>query len=376
MKFIIAPDSYKESLSALEVAKAIEQGVKKVFPQSETLCLPIADGGEGTLDAIKQNIPTSKTMTLDVMQANGVQAPASYLLLDDNTAVIEIAQSSGLQQIPKSERNPFLATSYGTGQLMQHALQQQVTNFIIALGGSACNDAGAGLLQALGIKFLDDKQKEIPVGNSGLAEIATIDFGTVRDTFKNINIAILTDVDNQLFGPHGATYVFGKQKGATPSDLPILDHNIKHFSQKIEAILGKTFHHIAGSGAAGGLGFALQVLNDTVTIHSGIEYILDLIHFENYLPNTTLVLTGEGGTDFQTAHGKAPIGVVKKAQKYNIPTIIISGKVEGDLSELYDAGVVSAHSVLHTISTLEDALQNAKSNITYTTEAIIRTRFL
>ena len=374
MKFILAPDSYKESATALEVAQAMESGIKRVFPESECVLLPIADGGEGTLAAL-EHVLDGSIITVDVLQANHVIAPANYLLLTDGTAIIEMAQSSGLQQVPMAERNPFKATSYGTGQLIQHALTQGARKICIGLGGSACNDGGAGMLQALGAELLTADGTTLDLGNAALEQLTTISFAKLHPQIKTTPIAIISDVTNPLCGPTGATFTFGPQKGATPENLACLEANLAHFATVAETTIGKTVQHQAGSGAAGGLGFALYLLNDLVTMHQGVDYILDLIEFETKIQGADLVLTGEGATDFQTAYGKAPSGVAKRAKELGIPTIILSGSVTGDLTSLYEIGVTSVHSVLHQVSSLKEAIANAKTNITYTTETVIRTRF-
>ncbi len=259
---------------------------------------------------------------------------------------------------------------------MLDALERGVRSFIIGLGGSACNDAGAGLLQALGIELLDEASKPIGFGNAPLETVKTILYDNFLEKYSNIEILIASDVTNTLYGKKGASFTFGKQKGAKSEDeLKELDKNIKSFAKVVESIKGKSYHDLPGSGAAGGVGFALATLTDNLKIESGIEVVLDLLNFDEHLPGTALILTGEGATDFQTAYGKAPMGVAKRGLLQEVPTIIISGKVEGDLTALYNGGIVSAFSVLHTISTLEEAMKDAAENIAYTTEAIIRTRF-
>lgn len=374
MKFIVAPDSYKESLSAYDVSVAMEQGIRNVFPKAEVIKLPIADGGEGTT-AVIYDTCGGEIITKMVTAADGTPKEASYLLLEDK-AIIEVADASGLEHIKREQRNPFTATSYGTGELMLDALERGVRSFIIGLGGSACNDAGAGLLQALGIELLDDTSQPIVFGNAPLGTVKTILYDNFLEKYPNIEILIASDVTNVLYGKKGASFTFGKQKGAKSEDeLKELDKNIKSFAKVVEAAKEKSYHDLPGSGAAGGVGFALATLTDNLKIESGIEVVLDLLNFDEHLPETALILTGEGATDFQTAYGKAPMGVAKRGLLQEVPTIIISGKVEGDLTALYNGGIVAAFSVLHTISTLEEAMSDAAENIAYTTEAIIRTRF-
>ncbi|MGL5042837.1 MAG: glycerate kinase family protein [Culicoidibacterales bacterium] len=371
MKIIVAPDSYKESLDAVDVANAMEAGIYKVYPQAKVVKVPIADGGEGTIKVIEMHCGgIVKTKMVCGADANMVEA--RYLMLED-TAIIEIATASGLEQIDKEQRNPFTATSFGAGSLMLDALETGCKKFIIGLGGSACNDGGSGLLQALGVKLLDKQKQSVMLGNNGLADVASVNFTDFYNKYGDIEIIIASDVTNPLLGKKGASFTFGKQKGAKNDlELRLLDENIAVFSKKIVAKIGVDHTKTAGAGAAGGIGFALMCLSKNVETKSGIEVVLDIINFDAYLDDAALVLTGEGATDFQTAYGKAPIGVARRAKIKKVPTVIISGKVEGDLTLLYDEGVKAAFSVLHTITTLKTAMKDAAENITYTTEAVIR----
>jgi glycerate kinase len=370
MKFLLAPDSYKECLSALEVAYAMEAGIMSVSPDAEVVKLPIADGGEGTLIAI-HNAIGGELIAIDSVNVNNEPIVAQYLIIDD-TAYIEVAQTVGLEQIPKKARNIADATSYGVGLLIKDALAKEIFKFVIGLGGSACNDGGAGLLQALDFQLLDETNKPIQLGNRALATLTNFKKNTDITTNTKIEITIASDVTNPLCGKNGCTYTYGRQKGATGENMAEFDRNISYFANVITENKYFDFSNTSASGAAGGIGFGLMQLSENFSVKSGIGVILDVIGFDNIVKTADIVITGEGATDNQTAFGKAPIGVTKRALAYNVPTIVLSGSVADDVSELYKAGVLAIFNASHKIETLSEALQNARENITHQMIAITK----
>lgn len=338
MKIIIAPDSFKGSLSALDVAEAINQGVEELFPDATIVKIPLADGGEGTVqcmvDATGGEIRKEK-----VYGPLGDEVFASYGILGDRkTAVIEMAEASGLTLIPKNKRDPLVTTTYGTGQLIQAALNQNCRKMIIGIGGSATNDGGAGMAQALGVKLLDREGKEIGWGGRELQRIERIDLESIDPRIKTTQVLVASDVTNPLCGPRGASHVYGPQKGATPEMVEELDKALHHFALIIKRDLGKEVSDIPGAGAAGGLGAGLIAFLNA-EIKPGIEVVMKAVRLEENLKHADLVITGEGKIDRQTIYGKAPIGVAKIAKKYNIPVVAIAAILSDDAQVVYQHGI-------------------------------------
>ena len=372
MKILIAPDSFKESLSAQQAANTIARAFKAVIPQADLHLLPVADGGEGTTDALLA-ATHGRVFKQIVTGALGEARLAQWGILGGGgkTAVIETAAACGLDQVPIEKRNPWLTTTYGMGELIIAALDQGVRHIIIGLGGSATNDAGAGLLQALGVRLLDERGDPIPAGGGGLARLSHIDLSTMDARLQHIRFEVACDVDNPLIGPCGASAVFGPQKGADAQMVSALDENLAHFSAIIQQKTGKDIAHRPGAGAAGGLGAAFMGFLDA-DLKSGIDIVLDAIGFENHLHNADLVITGEGRVDSQTVHGKTPVGVSKRAQKYRVPVIALAGSVSNDADILYQHGIDALFSIVNSAMNLDTALKQAEGNLYQTAYNVAR----
>lgn len=374
MKIIAAPDSFKGSLSAIEAAKAMEKGIKRAFPEAETVLLPIGDGGEGTMEtlvAATDGIVKTATVTAPL----GNQVEASYGVLGDGeTCVIEMASASGLHLVDGDRLSPLKATTFGTGELIRQALDAGYSSFIIGLGGSATNDGGSGMLQALGARLLDSRGTGIGHGGGELKKIRKIDLDSFDKRIKDCSFIIASDVQNPLIGPDGASAVFGPQKGASAEDVNLLDDNLSHWADEIFNATGIKLHNKAGAGAAGGIGGAFQAFFP-VEMKRGVDVVLDYTQLDRKLSGTDLVITGEGKVDNQTAFGKTPLGVAQMAKNRNVPTIIIAGSVGPGVDVLYDFGVVSIHSMINNPMTLKEAMENAEELLAFSTEQVVRSYF-
>ncbi|WP_144509648.1 glycerate kinase [Bacillus sp. FJAT-22090] len=327
MKIVISPDSFKGSISATEAAKEIAMGIKEVSPMIETIILPVADGGEGTLEPLI--VATSgHIVQVEVHDPIGRPIRVEYGVLGDGeTCVIEMAKASGLTLLEEEEKNPFHATTIGTGELIQHALDSGYRKFVIGIGGSATNDGGTGMLQALGMRFLDKEGKELVPGAKSLAKLHKIDVTTFDKRISESHFIIACDVDNPLTGPNGASAIFGPQKGVTPDLVETFDLLLYHLANKIEDETGISLHNRSGAGAAGGLGGAFLAFFP-VELKPGIEVVLEAIDFTKQIENADFIITGEGKSDRQTLSGKAPIGIANVAKKHGIPVVLLSGIVE------------------------------------------------
>jgi glycerate kinase len=362
MKVVIAPDSYKESLTALEVATEIEAGFRAVFPDAEYIKLPMADGGEGTVAAMVA--ATGGTLVeMDVTGPLGEPVKACYGLTgDEKTAIIEMAAASGLALVAPGLRNPLVTTTYGTGELIKAALDAGISHLIIGIGGSATNDGGAGMLQALGVMLLDNAGGEIGFGGGALADLERIDISGMDSRLKSCRIEAACDVNNPLTGPKGASVVFGPQKGATPEMVTQLDANLAHYAGLISRDLGMQVDSVPGAGAAGGMGAALLAFLGA-QLRPGIEIVLKAVGLEDHVRDADLVITGEGRIDSQTMHGKTPIGVARVAKRYNKPVIGIAGCLADDAGVVHEYGIDAVFSVLSQIGSVEDAMSNAVVNV-------------
>ncbi|MBC9784419.1 glycerate kinase [Heliobacterium chlorum] len=359
MRIIVAPDSYKGSLSAVAVAAAMEQGIRSVFPRAEVHKVPIADGGEGTVEAlvtatggriIKQQVTGPLGQTVDAFWG---------ILGDGETAVIEMAAASGLTIVPKEKRDPRITTTFGTGQLIRAALDQGIRKFIIGIGGSATNDGGAGMAQALGVHLLDGKGDELPPGGSALAGLAKIDLSSIDPRLVETSILVACDVDNPLCGPKGASAVYGPQKGATADMIRELDQALGHYASIAAAATGKDIAERPGAGAAGGLGAGLMFFTNAL-LKPGVEIVLETTHFAELAKRADLVITGEGATDFQTAFGKAPVGVAKIAAQYNVPTVCLSGGLGKGADDVLEQGISGVMSIVPGPMSLDDCVHHAE----------------
>ncbi|RXJ17537.1 glycerate kinase [Lelliottia nimipressuralis] len=362
MKIVIAPDSYKESLSALEVATAIEQGFREIFPDAHYVKLPVADGGEGTVEAMVA-ATQGGIIKVRVTGPLGENAEGFYGLSgDEQSAFIEMAAASGLEMVAPSLRNPLKTTSWGTGELIRHALDAGVKHIIIGIGGSATNDGGAGMVQALGAKLLDAEDNPIGMGGGELEKLARIDISELDTRLANCRIEVACDVTNPLTGKEGASAVFGPQKGATPEMIARLDESLAHYAKIIARDLDIDVLNLEGGGAAGGMGAALYAFCGA-ELRQGIEIVTDALHLDNHVADADLVITGEGRIDSQTIHGKVPVGVAKVAKRYNKPVIGIAGSLTADVGVVHEHGIDAVFSVIYTVCTLEEALKNAEENV-------------
>ncbi|WP_313573249.1 glycerate 2-kinase [Pseudescherichia sp.] len=362
MKIVIAPDSYKESLSATEVAQAIEKGFREIFPDAHYVSVPVADGGEGTVEAMIAATQGAEH-TASVTGPLGERVDARWGMSGDgNTAFIEMAAASGLALVPPELRNPLITTSRGTGELILHALEHGARNIIIGIGGSATNDGGAGMVQALGAKLCDANGTEIGHGGGSLMSLNTIDISGLDPRLASCTLRVACDVTNPLTGEQGASRIFGPQKGATDAQIVELDNNLSHYADVIKKSLRVDVKEVAGAGAAGGMGAALMAFLGA-ELRSGIEIVTQALNLEEHIHDCTLVVTGEGRIDSQSIHGKVPVGVAKVAKKYHKPVIGIAGSLTHDVGVVHQYGIDAVFSVLTSIGTLEEAFRGAFDNI-------------
>jgi len=362
MKIVIAPDSFKESLTALEVATEIEAGFRAIFPDADYQKIPMADGGEGTVAAMVA-ATGGKLVFLEVTGPLGVPIQAFYGLTGDgNIAILEMAAASGLALVPPDLRNPLGTTSFGTGELIKAALDAGARHLIIGIGGSATNDGGAGMLQALGVKLEDGAGGEIGFGGGSLAALDHIDVSGLDLRLKGCRVEAACDVDNPLTGPTGASAVFGPQKGATPDMVTQLDKNLARYAELINRDLGVQVDSVAGAGAAGGMGAALLAYLGA-KLRPGVEIVMEAVGLEASIRDADLVLTGEGRIDSQTVHGKTPIGVARMAKRHGKPVIGIAGCLSTDVGVVHEHGIDAAFSVLSQVCTMEEAMVHAAANV-------------
>ncbi len=371
MKIIVAPDSFKGSLRSKDVADSIEKGIQNVSKKIKTIKIPIADGGEGTVDAIIIAMK-GRIYYKNVTGPLGEKIKASYgIIKSEKTGIIEMASASGLTLVPVSKRNPLFTTTYGTGELIKQAIIDGCNKIIIGIGGSATTDGGMGMLQALGVEFFDINGNKLGFGGKELIKIHSINLNNILSPLKEIEFIVASDVTNPLYGKKGAAYIFGPQKGATPEIVKQLDAGLKNYAQKIKKFLKKDISKIPGSGAAGGLGGGLTAFLNA-KIKPGINIIMEKTKFEEKLNDADLVITGEGNTDSQTLFGKVPAGIAKIAKKHKVPVICLSGGLSNDLKKLYNIGITSFFSIVNHPMDLQSAMKNSKKLIESQTENIIR----
>ncbi|MGX8940326.1 glycerate kinase [Symbiopectobacterium sp. Eva_TO] len=372
MKIVIAPDSYKESLSAQEVATQIEAGFREVFPDASYVKLPVADGGEGTVEAMVA-ATQGRIVEVQVTGPLGDKIDAFFGLSgDEKTAFIEMAAASGLERVPSAQRNPLLTTSYGTGELIRSALDHGVKHCIIGIGGSATNDGGAGMAQALGAKLLDAQGESIGFGGGALDTLKRVDVSELDQRIKSCRFEVACDVTNPLTGKLGASAVFGPQKGATPAMIIQLDNALKQYAEVIRHRLDIDVDQVPGSGAAGGMGAALLAFCGA-ELRQGIEIVTEALGLDELVRDASLVITGEGRIDSQTVHGKVPIGVARVAKRYNKPVVGIAGSLTADVGVVHEHGLDAVFSVLYNICSLEEALDNAAANVRMTARNVAAT---
>lgn len=373
MKVVIAIDSLKGSLSSMEAGMAIKDGILAAKPDAEVIVKPLADGGEGTTDALIEGMNGERIdLTVTGPMHTPVDAYYGYLK-DTNTAVMEMASAAGITLVPDSEKNPLLATSYGVGEMINDAIQRGCRNFIIGIGGSVTNDGGIGMLKALGVRFLDENGEDAGEGGQALAKIARIDVSGMNPLLKECNIQVACDVNNPLCGENGSTYVYGPQKGVTEDMKKTLDEAMAHFARVTSETLENDYMNTPGAGAAGGLGYAFLAYTGAA-LTPGIELILDAVGLEEELSGADVVVTGEGRLDFQTAMGKAPVGVARLAKKYNAKVIAFAGSVTKEATACNKEGIDAFFPILRGVCTLAEAMDpvTARNNMTATVEQVFR----
>lgn len=373
MKVVIAIDSLKGSLSSMEAGMAIKDGILAAKPDAEVIVKPLADGGEGTTDALIEGMNGERIdLTVTGPMHTPVDAYYGYLK-DTNTAVMEMASAAGITLVPDSEKNPLLATSYGVGEMINDAIQRGCRNFIIGIGGSVTNDGGIGMLKALGVRFLDENDEDAGEGGQALAKVARIDVSGMNPLLKECHIQVACDVNNPLCGENGSTYVYGPQKGVTEDMKKTLDEAMAHFARVTSETLENDYLNTPGAGAAGGLGYAFLSYTGAA-LTPGIELILDAVGLEEELSSADVVVTGEGRLDFQTAMGKAPVGVARLAKKYNAKVIAFAGSVTKEATACNKEGIDAFFPILRSVCTLAEAMDPvaARNNMTATVEQVFR----
>lgn len=373
MKVVIAIDSLKGSLSSMEAGTAIKDGILVAKPDAEVIVKPLADGGEGTTDALIEGMNGERIdLTVTGPMHTPVDAYYGYLK-DTNTAVMEMASAAGITLVPDSEKNPLLATSYGVGEMINDAIQRGCRNFIIGIGGSVTNDGGIGMLKALGVRFLDENGEDAGEGGQALAKVARIDVSGMNPLLKECHIQVACDVNNPLCGENGSTYVYGPQKGVTEDMKKTLDEAMAHFARVTSETLENDYMNTPGAGAAGGLGYAFLAYTGAA-LTPGIELILDAVGLEEELSGADVVVTGEGRLDFQTAMGKAPVGVARLAKKYNAKVIAFAGSVTKEATACNKEGIDAFFPILRGVCTLAEAMDPvaARNNMTATVEQVFR----
>ena len=373
MKVVIAIDSLKGSLSSIEAGMAIKDGILAAKPDAEVIVKPLADGGEGTTDALIEGMNGER---IDLTVTGPMHTPVDTYygyLKDTNTAVMEMASAAGITLVPDSEKNPLLATSYGVGEMINDAIQRGCRNFIIGIGGSVTNDGGIGMLKALGVRFLDENDEDAGEGGQALAKVARIDVSGMNPLLKECHIQVACDVNNPLCGENGSTYVYGPQKGVTEDMKKTLDEAMAHFARVTSETLENDYLNTPGAGAAGGLGYAFLAYTGAA-LTPGIELILDAVGLEEELSGADVVVTGEGRLDFQTAMGKAPVGVARLAKKYNAKVIAFAGSVTKEATACNKEGIDAFFPILRSVCTLAEAMDPvaARNNMTATVEQVFR----
>lgn len=371
-KIVIASDSFKGSLSSLDVADASERGIRQVAPQCDVVKVDVADGGEGTMDALRHTLGGEKIF-VEVSDPLGRMIKAPYVMLEDGvTAVLEMAAASGLPLLSPQERNPLKTSTYGTGSLIADALDRGCRKFLVGIGGSATNDAGMGMLEALGFRFMDVDGNLLQGRGESMERVHTIDASYVHPALSQSRFTVACDVDSPLYGPKGAAYVFAPQKGADGLMVERLDRGLEHFSEAVKVFNGKDVSTLPGAGAAGGLGGAFVAFLDAV-LERGVEMVLDAISFDSVIEGADLVITGEGRIDSQTLTGKTPYGVMLRARRQGIPVVAIGGSLALTVEDALKAGFASVAAVTPEGMSLKDAMnpETASVNVMQTVRSLI-----
>ena len=372
MNIVIAPDSFKECLSASEVSECISKGILKVYPKAKVKALPISDGGEGLLESLVLPFE-GKIVSVKVKDPLNRDINAQYGILKDfKTAIIELAKASGLELLKDEEKDPLTTSTFGTGQLIKDALDKGCRKLIIGIGGSATNDGGTGIAKALGIKFLDASNNELELGGGHLKSLDRIDISNLDKRIKGCEVIVACDVTNPLTGNHGSSFIYGAQKGGSPDVVRVLDNNLKRYADIIKSTFNKDIDKIPGAGAAGGTGAGLLTFLDAKLV-SGIDLILKTLQIEEHIKQADMVITGEGKIDKQTLNGKTILGISRLAKKHRIPVIVITGKIGDDIDDIYAQGVTAIHSIVNKPMTLDTSMKHADTLITSCVENVIRT---
>lgn len=372
MKFVLAPDSFKESMTSREACDAMEKGIKKVIKDAEIIKVPMADGGEGTVEALVTATNGEFIQVLVTHPLGNEKVKARYGILGDGSkAIIEMAEASGIQLVKREDRNPYITTTYGTGELILDAINKGAKHILIGIGGSATNDGGAGMIQALGGRLLDKDGEDIAFGGKALENIEKIDLSNLDKRLKNVKFEVACDVTNPLIGETGASRIFGPQKGATEEMIVILDNALKNYAEVIKKDLGIDITYEEGAGAAGGLGGALLAFLNA-ELKRGIDLVIKHTNLSEKIKAADFVFTGEGGIDSQTIFGKTPMGVASVAKDNNVKTIAFAGKVEEGCENLYDIGITSIFSIMRGVTDLDNALRMGSYNLEKTVENVLR----
>ena len=370
-KVLISPDSFKESLDGMEVSMAIREGLESAIDGVESICLPVADGGDGTIEALVK-ASNGSFMTTRVLGPLGVPIDAIWGVMGDGvTAVIEMARASGLALLTDEQRDPRYTTTFGTGQLIYEAIQKGYKKLIIGIGGSATNDGGVGMAQAIGVKFLDQQGKELPFGGAPLINLKEIDTSNISSEISELSVLVASDVSNPLCGKTGASAIYGPQKGANPTMVLELDSALKNYADVISSTLGKNVELSPGAGAAGGLGAGLMAFMDA-ELRPGIDLVTEALDFDKYLQDCDLVITGEGAIDGSTIFNKAPVGVAKRAKKYNIPVIAFAGTLGDGYQKVYEHGIDAVFNVQNKPMSLQDSMKDTKELLIDSVNRVMR----
>ena len=371
MKIVVAPQAFKGSISAVDAGQAMREGVLRVFADAEVEVTPVADGGDGTLQTLV-GLTGGSVRSASVTGPLGERIEAQWGALGDgNTAMIEMARTSGLALVPRESRNPLLTTTYGLGEAIAQALDEGFRKFIIGIGGSATNDAGAGMAQALGVRLLDREGHDLPHRGDGLARLASIDVSGLDERARESTFLVACDVSNPLTGPEGASAIYGPQKGATPQMVETLDAALHRFAEVVRDDLGRDIEELPGAGAAGGLGGGFVAFLDA-ELRAGVNIVLDLVDMESHLERADLVITGEGCLDYQTIYKKAPIGVALMAKERGIPVVCVSGSLGARYGLVHDHGIAAAAAITSSPMSLDESTANAAELIAAATEQAMR----
>ncbi len=371
MKVLIAPQAFKGSISAADAAAAMREGVLRVLPDAEVSAVAVADGGDGTLETLVEG-SGGEIHRIEVMGPLGERRPAEWGAMGDGaTAVIEMARTSGLALVPDDERNPLVTTTFGLGEAILHATQAGFRRFIIGIGGSATNDAGAGMAQALGVRLLDSTGNDLEFGGAALSGLNRIDMSGLDETIRSCNFLVACDVNNPLTGPTGASAIYGPQKGATPEMIERLDAALLHFAEIVKRDLGVEINEVPGAGAAGGLGGGMIAFTNG-ELRAGVDIVLDTVRLDDYLTGCDLVITGEGSMDHSTIYNKAPVGVAERAKRLDIPVVGISGSLGAGFQDVHRHGIDALAAITPGPMTLDEASERAGELISNATEQALR----